>query len=133
MPTPLFDRRQGKPAVSHEFVGRLLRFVSFEPGWDGEKAEPISSRTAEKAYELAAKSLSFTKEPFVAPADGSLLLRWHLPSGEVVELFVDEDEVDSLALIHNHEVRDIPAHDDESVLAFLRSLAGGGVGAGLRR
>lgn len=106
--------------VSSEFIERLLRFVAWAPGWDGSEAENIPVSVAVKALELANRSVPLVGEPFVAPSDGALLLRWHLPVERFVELFVDEDDLEALVLIDEDETRELSVHSPDDVMSRLR-------------
>ena len=78
--------------LSLSFFSRLLKFVEWEPGWDGEAAEHIDHATAQKAMEVALAMRPVAPEPFVAPApSGSLLLQWDFHDGTYVDVFVDSD------------------------------------------
>ncbi len=79
-----------REALTLDFLSRLLKFVEWEPGWDGEAAEHIDHSTAQRALEIALDMRAVAPEPFVAPApSGSLLLQWDFPDGTSVEVFVD--------------------------------------------
>lgn len=80
-------------ALPSSFWSRLLRFVAWSPGWDGEEAAHIAEATATRAGQIAEGVASEAGVvPLVAPAsDGSLLLEWALPNGISVELFVTEE------------------------------------------
>ncbi len=72
------------------FIRRLLEFVGWQPGWDGEAAEHVEISTALSAVETAQAMLEVAAEPFVAPApSGSLLLQWDFADGTSVEVYVD--------------------------------------------
>ena len=78
---------------SGDFVFRLLRFVEWQPGWDGERAEHITHVTAQRAIEIARRTLDVAPEPFVAPApSGSLLLQWDFADETSVEVYADEED-----------------------------------------
>ena len=94
------DRQDGAPAqgpasagqagLSPDFIGRLLEFVAWQPGWDGDAAERVEPSTARRAAEIARDMLPVAAEPFVAPAPGgSLLLQWDLAGGTSVEVYAD--------------------------------------------
>ena len=94
------DREGGAPAqgpasaeqagLSSDFIGRLLEFVAWEPGWDGDAAERVEASTARRAADIARDMLTVAAEPFVAPApSGSLLLQWDFAGGESVEVYTD--------------------------------------------
>lgn len=77
---------------SLDFFHRLLEFVEWEPGWDGETAEHVEISTARTAIEVAQNMLSVAAEPFVAPApSGSLLLQWDFADRTSVEVYVDSE------------------------------------------
>lgn len=83
----------GVVSLPSSFWSRLLRFVAWSPGWDGEEADHIAEATATRAGQIAEGVASVAGVvPLVAPAsDGSLLLEWSLPNGISVELFVTEE------------------------------------------
>ncbi len=91
------DRQGGAPAqgpasaeLSSDFIGRLLEFAAWEPGWDGDAAERVEPSTARRAAEIARDMLPVAAEPFVAPAPGgSLLLQWDFAGGTSVEVYAD--------------------------------------------
>lgn len=79
-------------AVSVEFLSKLLKFVAWAPGWDGERAEHVEQVTAVRAIETALSMRAVVPEPFVAPApSGALLLQWDFADGASVEIFVDSE------------------------------------------
>ena len=84
----------GEPVeLSRDFVFRLLRFVEWQPGWDGERAEHVTHVTAQRAVEIACRALRVAPEPFVAPApSGSLLLQWDFEDETSVEVYADEED-----------------------------------------
>ena len=78
--------------LSSEFFCRLLKFVAWAPGWDGERAEHIDHVTAVRAMEAASSMRPVVSEPFVAPApSGALLLQWDFTDGSSVEVYVDDE------------------------------------------
>ncbi len=106
--------------LSDEFTTRLLRFVSWKPGWDGDEATPVTVETATRALTIARSTLAVGPEPFVAPAaDGSLLLVWDLPNADV-ELFVRGDDWEAAALTRGETVTEEPVHSVGDVVALLR-------------
>lgn len=110
--------------VSHDFISRLLNFVSWQAGWDGGEASRIPVPAAMRALTLAEKSLLYAGEPFVAPADGALLLRWRLPQGQRLEVFVDEDEPESVAHITDEGVRELRVRSEDEVVRLLADMSG---------
>ena len=81
--------------LSTDFWGKLIKFMCWEPNWDGLGAQRITMSTAMRAVRVAELAIDATPEPFVAPAgDGSLMLEWELPAGVVVGLFVSSEEGD---------------------------------------
>ena len=108
-------------ALPLEFFFRLLRFVEWEPGWDGAEAEHVDRATAERALRTAKDMLAVAPEPFVAPApSGSLLLQWDFPGGRSVEVYVDgeTDFPESATLTREGVVYEV----DLAGPAALRSL-----------
>ena len=78
--------------LSAEFLSRILKFVAWAPGWDGERAEHIDHVTAVRAMEAASSMRPVVSEPFVAPApSGALLLQWDFTDGSSVEVYVDDE------------------------------------------
>ncbi len=79
-------------SVWMDFISRLLKYVEWEPGWDGGNAEHIDHSTARTALETAESMQAVAPVPFVAPApSGSLLLQWDFPDGTSVEVYVDNE------------------------------------------
>ena len=110
--------------LSLDFLSRLLRFVEWEPGWDGESAEHIDHVTARRALEIARSMRAVAPEPFVAPApSGSLLLQWDFGNGNYVDVFVDSDSSfpADAALVLDGVVHEVPLAEP----AELRSLLTG--------
>ena len=108
------------------FVSRLLRFVEWEPGWDGEAAEHIDHATAQKALEVALAMRTVAPEPFVAPApSGSLLLQWDFRDGTYVDVFVDSDSEfpAEAALVLKGVVHEIELTEPATLRTLLRKRA----------
>ena len=91
--TFLSHRREITSSHTNDFVSRLVKFLSWKPGWDGESADPITARVAVAAYVIAKGVWDIAPEPFVAPSpDGSLSLQWEFPDNSSVEIYVEEDD-----------------------------------------
>ena len=112
--------------LSLSFFSRLLRFVEWEPGWDGEAAEHIDHATAQKALEIALSMRAIASEPFVAPApSGSLLLQWDFRDGTYVDVFVDSDSEfpAEAALVLKGVVHEIELTEPATLRTLLRKRA----------
>ena len=110
--------------LSDDLIERLLRFVAWEPGWDGESAEQIETQTAFRAMKTAKDMLPVAAEPFVAPAlGGSLLLQWDFADGTSVEVYVDPDATfpESAALDRGGIVYEVPLTGHESLRCLLEN------------
>lgn len=113
--TPLGD-------LSLDFLSRLLTFVEWRPGWDGNSAEHVDHVTAARAIALARTMRAVAPEPFVAPAaSGALLLQWDLPGGTSVEVFVDSDSEfpQDAALTSGGQVHEVALSGQASLRALL--------------
>ena len=112
--------------LSLDFLSRLLRFVEWEPGWDGENAEHIDHATARRALEIARNMRVVAPEPFVAPApSGSLLLQWDFPGETSVEVFVESDAEfpECAALTRDGAVHEVALTDPAALHALLAERA----------
>ena len=110
--------------LSDDLIERLLRFVAWEPGWDGESAERIETQTAFRAMKTAKDMLPAAAEPFVAPAlGGSLLLQWDFDDGTSVEVYVDSDTAfpESAALDRDGIVYEVPLTGHDSLRSLLEN------------
>src|SRR2546429_800812 len=67
----------------------LLRIAALEPGWDGERAEPMSWRAFDAALMVLAETMSNdTVPPQIVPTyDGGLQLEWHC-AGVDLEVYI---------------------------------------------
>lgn len=113
--------------LSLDFFSRLLKFVEWEPGWDGEAAEHIDHATAQKALEIALTMRAVAPEPFVAPApSGSLLLQWDFGNGSYVDVFVDDERSfpEEAALVLNGLVHEIEITEPATLRSLLAERAG---------
>ena len=113
-------------ALSLDFLSRLLRFVAWEPGWDGERAEHIDHDTAVRALVTAISMRAVAPEPFIAPApSGSLLLQWDFDDGASVEIYVDSETgfPDSAALTCEGIVYEVGLIDPSALRSLLAERA----------
>ena len=112
--------------LSQGLIGRLIKFVGWEQGWDGESAERVEARTAIRAMEIAEAMLPVAEEPFVAPAlSGSLLLQWGLADGASVDFYVDGEAAfpGCAAVDRGGIVSEVRLAGPESLRSLLESAA----------
>ena len=128
MQEPASEKAPASPdmILSAEFLSRILKFVAWAPGWDGERAEHIDHVTAVRAMEAASSMRPVVSEPFVAPApSGALLLQWDFTDGSSVEVYVD-DETEfpaSAALTDDDIVYEIDLGDPGALRSLLAERA----------
>lgn len=115
--------------LSTDFWGKLIKFMYWEPNWDGLGAKKIAMATAMRAARVAELAIDTAPEPFVAPAgDGSLMLEWELTSGAMVGLFVSSEEGDDIwepaSVSRGAEVIEHDIRSAADLVDLLRQAAG---------
>ena len=105
--------------LSVEFWARLMRFIEWAPGWDGEHAEHVDRETVLKAARFA-QAVGAAREPHAAPApDGSVLLQWDRPDGSVVDVYIDEDEPEVAIVTSGLDVQEVPISGPRDLRTLL--------------
>ena len=122
------DHARHQQVLSGGFLAQVLRFTSWDRGWDGEDADPIAGSTVIATLSIALRmSAHVSSGPSVAPmVDGALVLRWTFENGSALEIVIEDDgQFPTYAMLSKPDgVVDELALTDEATLSALLDRQG---------